>query len=128
MRNTKLLLSVLPIKFAICRLKRNEQIPTWALNSDFYSISKTADELSIVCEENKVPDGVKFEGDWRAIRIEGPLDFSMTGVLASIAKPLGDAKISIFAISTFDTDYVLVKENTLGQAITVLGVFCDINA
>jgi uncharacterized protein len=87
----------------------------------FFCVARTADELSIVCEEDRVPDGVTSEKDWVALRLEGPFPFSMTGVLASFIQPLADAAIPIFAISTFDTDYVLIKRETLSAAILALG-------
>jgi uncharacterized protein len=111
-----LTLSVLPEILAICRLDRDTAIPAWA-TGDFVSITRTNDELSIVCDERAVPSGVKADRGWRALKIEGPLDLSLTGVLASIAVPLAEARINIFAISTFDTDYVLVKADRVIEAI-----------
>lgn len=95
-------------------------IPPWASQGNFYCITKTEDELSIVCEQLYVPAEVTSERDWKAIGVVGTLDFSLTGILASLATPLAVAKISIFAISTFDTDYLLVKEAHLKSATTVL--------
>lgn len=91
----------------------------WATGS-FVSITRTRDELSIVCNERDVPSGVKADRGWRALKIEGPLDLALTGVLASIAVPLAEAQINLFAISTFDTDYVLVKADRVAEAIGVL--------
>ena len=119
-----LTLSVLPEVLAICRLERDAVLPEWAgadiVTGGFVSITRTSDELSIVCEESAVPSGVKADRGWRALKIKGPLDLSLTGVLASIAAPLAEAKINIFAIATFDTDYVLVKAVKLDHAIEVL--------
>lgn len=126
MKNSKLSLSIMPNKLAICCLEKDAQIPSWATDGIFFSISKTADELSIVCSENKVPDGIKSEKNWRAFKVMGPLDFSLTGILASLANPLAEAKISIFAVSTFDTDYILVKDDSLERAVKVLSTFCNI--
>lgn len=112
---------------AICRMEKNSQIPSWAKKSSFFSISKTDDELSIVCEEKNVPAEIKSEKNWRGLKVEGPLDFSLTGILASLANPLAAAKISIFAISTFDTDYVLMKNEKLGAAVKILRSFCDVS-
>ena len=109
-------LKILEKDFAVCRLGPEESIPNWALPSSFLSVSRTSTELSIVCEENLVPIGVKSEQGWRMLGVEGILDFSLTGILASILNPLAGVKISIFAVSTFDTDYVLVKKNDLDQA------------
>ncbi len=84
-------------------------------------MARTAEELSIVCEEDRVPDGILAEKGWVALKLEGPFPFSMTGVLASFIQPLADAGIPIFAISTFDTDYVLVKRDALAAATKTLG-------
>jgi len=126
MENSKLSLLILPNKLAVCRLENDARIPSWATDDSFFSISKTNDELSIVCSENKVPNGIKSEKNWRAFKVIGPLDFSLTGILASLANPLAEAKISIFAISTFDTDYLLVKNDNLEKAVKVLSTFCNI--
>lgn len=114
-----LTLSILPDSLAICRLDYGADVPVW-ITGEFVSITRTRDELSIVCNERDVPSGVKADRDWRALKIEGPLDLAMTGVLASIAMPLAEARINIFAISTFDTDYVLVKADRVAEAIGVL--------
>jgi uncharacterized protein len=82
----------------------------------------SADELSIVCEDHRVPDGLRVERGWVALKLEGPFPFSMTGVLASFLQPLAEGKIPILAISTFDTDYVLVKRENLERAARALGV------
>ena len=126
MENIKLSLSIMPNRLAVCRLEKNAQIPSWAINDTFFSISKTDDELSIVCSESNVPDDIKSEKNWRAFKVMGQLDFSLTGILASLANPLAEAKISIFALSTFDTDYVLVKDENLEEAVKVLSTFCNI--
>jgi uncharacterized protein len=118
--NHQLRLSILPGLYAICRFSKNAPLPDWALQGEFVSITRTADELSIVCNQTNIPDTTKGEKDWRCLKIAGTLDFSLTGILASLATPLAEAGISIFAISTFDTDYLLIKENTLEAAIQVL--------
>lgn len=120
--NPSLCIALLPHAFAVCRLEKDTTIPAWASHSAFYSITKTMDELSIVVEQSKVPTDIKAEKDWRALMIEGPLDFALTGVLSAILAPLAEAKISIFTISTFDTDYILIKEKNLEQAIKILKV------
>ena len=107
MQNSKLSLLILPQKLAVCRLGKDARIPSWIEGDIFFSITKTDDELSIVCSENRVPNDTKAEKNWRAFKVEGPIDFSLTGILASLANPLASAKISIFAVSTFDTDYLL---------------------
>ena len=117
---TPLTLLILPDTFTVCRLTASMPAPSWVTDGDFVSITRTTDELSIVCRQVDVPDGIRCERDWRCLKVAGPLDFALTGILASLATPLADAGISIFAISTFDTDYVMVKEHNLQQAITVL--------
>lgn len=94
-------------------------MPAWA-RGDFCSVTRTHDELSIVCAQANVPDNVRCEREWRALKVDGQLDFALTGILASIATPLADAGISIFSISTFDTDYVLLKQDKLAEAIDCL--------
>ena len=104
----------------MCRLPPDAAIPAWAAGGTFSSITRTPDELSIVCEERLAPDDGKSEGGWRALQVAGPLDFALVGILAAIAAPLAEAGVSIFAVSTFDTDYVLVKESNLARAIDAL--------
>ena len=120
MNGPKLTLSILPGHFAICRLSPHADIPAWCKNTELYSITRSRDELSVVCFNEDVPLGVKADRDWRALKIEGPLDLSLIGILVSLLRPLAEAEISVFAISTYDTDYVLVREKFLSQAISVL--------
>ena len=115
-----LTLSILPDTFAVCRLTSGNAIPAWASSGEFFSITRTAEELSIVCLESDVPDGVKCESDWRCFKIEGPLDFALTGILVSVAAPLANVGISIFAISTYNTDYLMVRRDSLDRAIAAL--------
>lgn len=105
---------------AICRLGPGDEIPNWAGSAAFSSVTRTRTELSIVCLEDTVPCGIARESGWRVLRVEGPLDFALTGVLASIAGPLAEASVSIFAISTFDTDYVMVRESDVDAAFEAL--------
>ena len=126
MQNSKLTLSVLPQKLGVCRLDKESPIPTWIEGDIFFSITKTDDEPSIACSEDRIPNNIKAEKSWRAFKVEGPLDFSLTGILASLASPLAEAKISIFVISTFDTDYLFVKSNKFDQAVKVLSAVCNI--
>jgi len=116
----RLSLEVLPDLLAVARLEPKTPIPDWAMRSSFFSISKTTDELSIVCRLSDIPTGIKCEPHWRALKVKGPLDFGLTGVLASLTQPLLVAGVSIFAISTFDTDYVLVKQEYLDKAMIAL--------
>ena len=107
-------------KYGVCRINPNELIPEWAQNSDFFSITKTCDELSIVCSQDDIPNDIQCEKDWKILKIEGPLDFSLVGILASISTILAQKGISIFAISTYDTDYILVKNKDIDNAIESL--------
>ena len=109
-------LRVMPGLFAVSRLAPDSELPQWAMSGAFRSVSWAQGELSIVCEESQVPKDVKSERGWRGLMVEGPLDFKLTGILLKIAQPLAQAGISIFAISTFDTDYVLVKDESLSEA------------
>ena len=113
-------MSVLAGNYGVCRLDSGSGIPEWALESDFYSITKTSDELSIVCLESGVPENVVCERGWKGLRVEGPLDFELTGILAGISAVLAEKKVSIFAVSTYDTDYILIKENDIPPAIEAL--------
>jgi hypothetical protein len=106
--------------FAVCRLEPADSVPRWAIASEFFSITRTAEELSVVCPQEAVPEGVKGERGWRCLRVAGTIPFSDVGVLASLTAPLADAGISVFAISTFDTDYLLVKAEDLERAVDVL--------
>ena len=113
-------LSILDEHMSVCRLDATSEIPDWATNSGFWSVTHTTDELSVVCPEASVPEGVRCEGGWRVLKLDGPFEFSEVGVLASVLAPLAEAEISIFAVSTFDTDYVLVKEERLERAVAAL--------
>jgi hypothetical protein len=116
-----LTMKLLEGKYGVCRLDESSLFPEWACNRDFFSITRTPDELSIVCPQDNIPDEVKFERDWRILKVEGPLDFSLVGILASISTILAKAGISIFAVSTFDTDYILVKNKDIISAVQALG-------
>ena len=107
-------------KYAVCRLDCNEKIPTWINTEKFYSITKTEDELSIVCFDENISKNIKCEKDWRILKILGPLDFSLVGILSKISTLLAGNDISIFAISTYDTDYILVKEKDVKKTVEVL--------
>jgi uncharacterized protein len=114
-------LALLPGTFAVARLAPVDGLPAWAAAGILTSITRTPDELSIVCEDGAVPPDVAAERGWRAIRVAGTIDFALTGILASVLAPLAAARISIFAVSTFDTDYVLVREAALDRALAALG-------
>ena len=116
----KLKFKLLGHGLAVCRLAADASVPAWALDGDFFCVVRTDDELAIVCVEDSVPDGCRAEKGWTAFKLEGPFPFSMTGVLAAFLDPLAQAKIPIFAISTFDTDYVLIKHEDRDRAIRAL--------
>jgi hypothetical protein len=115
-----LALSVLSESLAVCRLEPAAQVPAWAHAGAFRAVTRTPTELSIVCREDSVPAGILANRGWRAIAVDGTLDFVLAGVLASLASPLAAAGVSIFAVSTYDTDYVLVKKDTLDRAVAAL--------
>ena len=95
-------------------------IPSWAFRGAFFSATRTVDELSLVCEEGLVPMGVQHQGGWRLFKVHGPFAFSETGVVASLAVPLAETGISLFTVSTFDTDYLLVPSEKVEGAIAAL--------
>jgi hypothetical protein len=115
-----LTLTVFPGRYAISRLDAKADVPHWSKDGEFVSISRTPDELSIVCLEANVPAGIMCELGWRVLKCEGPLDSELTGIMVSIAEPLAHASIPIFPIATHDTDYILVKESHLETAIRAL--------
>jgi hypothetical protein len=107
-------------RFAICRLEARAPLPAWASDNAFSSVTRTAGELSIVCPEAEVPADVDATRDWRALAVQGPLDFSLVGVLASLVEPLARRRISVFCMSTFETDYLLVRDADFASACAVL--------
>ena len=111
---------VVPGRFAVCRLSAADPIPEWAAGGTFVSITRTSDELSIVCDEACVPGHTICERDYNALRVAGTLDPSLVGVLVSLAGPLASARIPILAIGTYDTDYVLVRRGDLTRAVEAL--------
>ena len=124
----KLSLSLLPPTYAVCQLHPDKHIPYWALLGDFVSLTRTPEELSIVCQQDNVPEDIEAERGWRCVQVQGAFDFSVAGVNASLAVPLANADISVLAIATFATDYLLVKEENIERALLVLehaGHFID---
>jgi uncharacterized protein len=105
---------------AICRLDKDAPIPDWVFQGNLYSVTRTKDELSIVCPQINLPKGIVCNQGWSCLKIRGPLDLSSTGIISSIAKTLEQEGISLFSISTYDTDYVMVKEKDLEKAIFAL--------
>jgi hypothetical protein len=113
-------LTLLPQMFAICRLPPDAAVPAWATSGALTSVTRTSAELSIVCAQASVPTGVQAEPHWRCVAVAGPLDFSLTGIMASLAAPLAAAGISLFALSTYDTDYLLIKDDQVARAVAAL--------
>jgi hypothetical protein len=118
--NPRVNLRLLEGRYAVCRLDPGEAVAAWPQDGEFCSITRTAAEVSVVCAESAVPEGAKCEGGWRILEVEGPLEFALTGILAAVANPLARAGVSIFAVSTYDTDYVMVKEEKLEEAVRAL--------
>ena len=125
-KTKKFTLSVLPEIFGICHLNKNSNLPDWAIGGNFCSVARTMDELSIICPEDKIPGGVLVERGWRAFKVQGPLSFTATGIVAGFSTALAKAKISILYISTYETDYILVGEKYLKKAVKILEKFCEI--
>ena len=116
----QLTLTILPEPFTIHRLSPESAIPDAVYHSRFFSITRSDEELSLVCESTlTIPPSTREPG-WRALRVLGPLDFALTGILARLATTLADADISLFALSTYDTDYLLIRESSLGEAVRAL--------
>lgn len=109
-----------PHRFALVRCAPGDPLPAWAASSPFYSITRTPDELSILCHEALVPASLVAERGWRCLKVRGPLPFTAIGVLDALTHPLARAGISIFALSTYDTDYLLVADAALYTTIAVL--------
>lgn len=108
-------------RLTVCQLSGDAPLPPWAAEpGPIVSVTRTPGELTIVCPDGRAPAATRQEAGWRALRIQGPLDFSLTGILASVLEPLARARIGIFAVSTFDTDYVLVKETRADAAVQAL--------
>ena len=121
MEKPRLQLQLLEGNLAVCRLGPKAPLPAWACSaSPICSITRTREELSIVCLETSVPLGVQCEKGWRALKVQGPLDFGLTGILDALADPLARAGVSIFAVSTFDTDFLMVREASLEEALAAL--------
>jgi uncharacterized protein len=117
---TTIRLRLLPGEFAVCRLPADAAVPGVPDAAELYALTRTRDELSVVCQVADAPEGAVVERGWRALGVLGPLDFALTGILAGIARPLADAGLSLFALSTYDTDYVLVRTATLSAALDAL--------
>jgi hypothetical protein len=113
-------LEVVPGTFAVTKLAPGSPTPDWATRGVFTSVTRTTEELSIVCPEENVPADVKSERGWNCLRVAGQLDFSMVGVIASLVRPLAKAGIAVFVISTFATDYLMLKVEGFERAVQAL--------
>ena len=105
---------------SVCRLAADAPMPAWAITGPFFTVTRSADELSIICATDHVPVGVTASGGWRALKIVGPFDLDEVGVLVRVAAPLAAAGVSILPIATYDTDYVLVRASQLPAAVAAL--------
>ncbi|MDX2005494.1 MAG: ACT domain-containing protein [Meiothermus sp.] len=113
-------LELLPGLYAVSQLSPAAPVPSWADGEGFVSIGRTEEELSVVCLEARVPSGVKTDGGWRCFKFQGPFAFDQTGILSSVLEPLARAEVGIFAVSTFNTDYLLVKTENLERTVAAL--------
>ncbi len=120
MNGRSLNLELVPGSYAVCRLEADQPLPGWAANGPFVSLTRTDAELSIVCPQEQVPATVRSEPGWCCLRVKGPLGFGMTGILASLAGPLAGSGVSIFVVSTYDTDYLMVQARDLERAVAAL--------
>jgi hypothetical protein len=107
-------------QFAVCQLPSGSAIPAWATVGDVFNVTRTADELSVVCRKELVPEGTHCEAGWRCVRVAGSMPFTQVSVLASLTGPVARARIGVFAFSTFDTDYLLVKAERFPEAVAAL--------
>jgi hypothetical protein len=114
-----LTLDILPGWFAICRLDSEAAVPTWAAGA-LTSVTRTANELSILCDATGVPPTVTGQRDYRGLAVRGPLDFSLVGVVADLSRALAAASVSILVVSTYDTDYLFVRDAHLTRAVAAL--------
>jgi hypothetical protein len=106
--------------YAIVRLEPDAELPAWLRSGHFWSATRTDSELSLVCREEDVPRNASAERGWCALELAGPLDFSLTGVVAALVTPLAEAGVPIFVLSTFETDYLLVRERDLHRSVESL--------
>ena len=113
-------LDLLPGLFAVCRLDPSAELPVTRDSGAFWSVTRTASELSVICAQDAIPAGAVVEGGWRGLRVAGPLDFALTGVAAALTAPLAEAGISVLPVATFDTDYLFVREEALPRALAAL--------
>nr|WP_298124499.1 ACT domain-containing protein [uncultured Pseudoxanthomonas sp.] len=117
---TSLTLALLPGRYAVAQLPAGSALPAWWPNTGMRHAGWTDDELSLVCEETHIPEDVRCQRGWRMFKLQGPFDFALTGILKAVLDPLAAAGIGIFALSTYDTDYVLVQAPQLDEAVSAL--------
>ena len=103
--------------YCICRLGPGEPLPAWTAPAAFCSVTRTPEELSVVCDQDVVPAPIEADRGWRLLRVQGRLDFSLVGVLAGLTTTLANANVTVFALSTYDTDYLLVRDEALERAV-----------
>lgn len=115
-------LCLLPLRLAVCRLDPAAPVPAWLPALPFWSVTRTDEELSVVVGDENVPADWRAERGWRCLKVQGPLEFGLTGILASLASQLAEAGIPIFVISTYDTDYLLMRDVDLSKGIEVLSM------
>jgi hypothetical protein len=120
--SANLLLRLLGVagRFAVCKLPPESAVPAWATASDVFSITRTVEELSVVCRQEMVPTGINAEVDWRCLRVAGTMPFTLVGVLASLTRPVAAAGVGVFAVSTFDTDYLFFNDADFQMAVAAL--------
>jgi hypothetical protein len=112
--------TLLEADLAVCRLERSSPLPAWAMGGPFVSITRTADELSVICPGDAVPAGIVSAPGWRCLKLEGPFDFSATGLVSAFSGLLARAGISLMVVCTYDTDYLLVRSPDLDRTIACL--------
>ena len=120
MDSTKIALSILEKTYVIHKLAQSTNLPEELIECEFYSLSNSQEELSLVCPEKMLIQSENSSPNWKCLKVAGPLDLKLTGILAGLSDTLEKAKISIFAISTFETDYLLIQEQVLETAKTAL--------
>ena len=120
MDSTKIVLSILEETYIIHKLDQSTNLPEGLTECEFYSLSNSREELSLVCPEQILIQSENSSRNWKCLKVAGPLDLKLTGILAGLSDTLEKAKISIFAISTFETDYLLIQEQVLETAKTAL--------
>jgi nitrilase len=107
-------------RFAVCKLPPGSAIPAWATAGDVFSVTRTVEELTVVCRQEMVPSGTQAEVGWRCLRVAGAMPFTLVGVLASLTGPVASAGVGVFVVSTFDTDYLFVKDAGFQAAVAAL--------